>query len=229
MTVGWKSRHLIVIVVAAIGTYVFLLSRQDWSEMHRWNRAVGDTSLVLIAASMAIGPLSRLVPRLRAAVPWRRELGIYGVFLSLVHATIILLGWVDLDLWRLIGYEVHPATGQYVMSQHGFGLANIIGILALIYAIVLAGTSNNWSQRSLGTSVWKFVQQGSYVLWILIVVHTGYFLYLHFQHFHVQSPEPNWAQWPFVVLILAVVALQLVGMMKTWRVKIRGRIMTSSS
>jgi len=83
--IGWKTRHVIVIIAATVGTYLFLESRAQWSEMHRWNRAVGDMSLVMIAFSMAIGPLSRLVLRLRALIPWRRELGIYGVLLAIVH------------------------------------------------------------------------------------------------------------------------------------------------
>lgn len=57
---GWEWRHFVVLLVAGLGTYAFLESRAEWSAMHRWNRALGDTSLVLISLSMAIGPLARL-------------------------------------------------------------------------------------------------------------------------------------------------------------------------
>ncbi len=70
----WKARHLVVLLAAGLGTYAFMESRAEWSEMHRWNRAVGDMSLVLIALSMAIGPLARLWKMFRAAIPWRREI-----------------------------------------------------------------------------------------------------------------------------------------------------------
>ncbi|VAW10961.1 FIG01026394: hypothetical protein [hydrothermal vent metagenome] len=215
---GWKTRHLVTLLIAAAGTYLFLLSRAEWSEMHRWNRAIGDMSLVMVAFSMAIGPLSRLLPRTRAIIPWRREFGIYGVFLAIIHTAIILVGWVQWDLMRLFGYEMHP-EGMYVMLQHGFGLANAIGIAALLYGIVLALASSNWSQRLLGGTVWKYLQQSAYVLWMLIVVHTAYFLYLHFQDFHRNTPEPNWAQIPFAVLVLVVIALQLGASYKTWKLK----------
>ncbi len=213
---GWKTRHLLVLVVAVLGTYAFLESRAQWSEMHRWNRAIGDMSLVMIAFSMAIGPLSRLVLRLRSLIPWRRELGIYGVLLAFIHTIIILAGWVEWDLVRIFGYELHP-SGVYVMLQHGFGLANVIGIIALLYGTVLALSSSNWSQRLLGGQVWKFLQQSAYVLWMLIVTHTAYFLYLHFQDFHRRVPEPNWAQVPFAILVSVVVVLQLAAFVKTWR------------
>ncbi len=213
--IGWKTRHLVVIILAVAGTWAFLESRAQWSEMHRWNRAVGDMSFVLIALSMAIGPLSRLLAPLKGLVPWRREMGIYGVILATVHTLIILAGWIEWDLIRIFGFQLHPA-GIYVMAQHGFGLANAIGLVALTYGLVLALSSSNWSQRLLGGSVWKFLQQGAYVLWMLIIVHTAYFLFLHFLDYHRSVPEPNWLQVPFVVLVSAVVTLQIAAFFKTW-------------
>ncbi|MCF6303576.1 MAG: ferric reductase-like transmembrane domain-containing protein [Devosiaceae bacterium] len=212
---GWKSRHLLVIILAVVGTWAFLESRAQWSDMHRWNRAVGDMSFLLIAMSMAIGPLSRLVSRLKILVPWRRELGIYGVILAAVHTIIILAGWIEWDLVRIFGFQLHP-SGSYVMVQHGFGLANVIGLVALFYGMVLALSSSNWSQRLMGGSVWKFLQQGAYVLWMLIIVHTAYFLFLHFLDFHRSVPEPNWVQVPFSVLVGLVIILQMAAFVKTW-------------
>ncbi len=214
--IGWKTRHLVILLFAALGTYAFLESRAQWADMHRWNRAIGDMSLVLVALSMVIGPLARLFPKLRFAIPWRRESGIYGVLLAGIHTYIILAGWVEWDLIRLFGYE-QLQTGIYVMLQQGFSLANIIGIIALLYGLVLALSSNDWSQRKLSGSVWKFLQQSAYVLWMLIVIHTGYFLYLHFQDFHRAVPEPNWAQMPFAVLVGLVTLLQFAAFSSTWR------------
>ena len=225
---GWKIRHFVVLLVAGLGTYAFMESRAGWSEMHRWNRAVGDMSIVLIAFSMAIGPLARLWSVFRTALPWRRETGVYGVLLAIIHTVIIIDGWVEWDLVRLFGYEVHPLTNAYVMLQHGFGLANVIGIVGLLYGIVLALASNDLSQRMLSGSVWKFLQQSAYVLWMLIVLHTAYFMYLHFQDFHRQVPDPNWAQLPFAGLVALVVLLQSVAFVKTWRSKSSSRRKPSS-
>lgn len=215
--VGWKARHLIVLIAAGLGTYAFLESRSDWSAMHKWNRAFGDMSLVLVALCMVIGPLARLWPVFKPAIPWRREAGIYGALLAIIHTVIILDAWVEWNLIRLFGYEMHPVTGAYVMAQHGFGLANSVGIVGLVYALVLACSSNNWSQRKLGGPVWKFLQQSAYVFWMLVIIHTAYFLYLHFQHYHVKVPDPNWAQIPFVGLVGVVALLQLAAFLKTWK------------
>lgn len=213
---GWKARHLVVIFLGAIGVYVFLESRAQWSEMHRWNRAIGDVSLVMIAVSMAIGPLSRLFRTFAPYLPYRREFGIWGAVLAIVHTIIILAGWVEWDLIRLFGFEFHP-DGYYVMAKHGLGLANAIGIVAAFYGLILAVTSSDFSQRLLGGPVWKYLQQSSYVLWMLIVLHTGYFLFLNFLDFHRPTPEPNWAQTPFLGLIAVVFLLQTAAFVKTWR------------
>ncbi len=218
-TFGWKTRHLVVVLFGGLLTYALLESRAEWSDMHRWNRALGDTSVLLVALSMMIGPLSRLWPRAKRLTPWRRELGIYGVMAAFIHATIILVGWMEWDLYRLVGMEFHPQLQRYVMFQHGLGFANILGVAALIYALILALTSNDFSQRRLGASVWKHVQQGTYIMWWIIVLHTGYFLFMHFQDFHKATPEPNWVRWPFVWLVLGIMALQFAASLKTWRTK----------
>ena len=221
--VGWKLRHISVAIIAAVGVLAFAESRGDWSPMHRWNRAVGDMSLLLVSLAMAVGPMARLWSWARRLLPWRREFGIWGTLLAVIHTLIILDGWVEWDLVRLFGYEIHPGLGQYVMVRHGLGLANVIGIMALIYSIILALSSNNWSQRRLGNSVWKFLQQSAYVLWALLVTHTLYFLYIHFQDFHLRVPEPNWLQMPFAALVLVVALLQVVAFWKTLRMKQNGR------
>lgn len=219
-------RHIIVLVLAVLLGGIFLLSRAEWSEMHRYNRALGDVSLVFISVTMALGPAARLVKSrwARKLLLFRRELGIWAVFTALIHTIIILVGWVELDLWRLFGFEYHPQMEKYVMVRHGFALGNSIGVLALLYGTVLASTSNDWSQRALGHSVWKFLQQGAYVLWWLVVVHTGYFLFVHFLDYHRRTPEPNWAQFPFIAMVSFVVILQSTASVVTWqRARLRER------
>ena len=136
-----RWRHALGLVVALLLIFSFGLVHGQWSEMHRWNRATADASFVLLTITMGIGPIAQLWPQLRFLVPFRRELGIYAVVLAALHTAIILGGWVTWDLVRLFGFEFHPGLGRYVMVQHGFGLANAVGVLALIYGLTLALTS----------------------------------------------------------------------------------------
>lgn len=216
---GWKSRHVKSLLLAVALVYGFSVLRSEWSLMHQWNRAFGDASLVLIALVMVLGPLSRLWRPASRFLLWRRELGIWGFVAGLIHAGFILFGWVALEWQRLFGFEFHPQLQQYVMFDKGFALGNVIGILALVYGLILSLTSNDASQRWLGMSIWKYIQQGAYILWAMIVAHTAYFLYIHFLDFHRQTPEPNLLRWPFVGLVVFVLALQTLATIRTWRLR----------
>jgi len=210
-------RHFGVLLLAVLLTYLFLLVHGKWVPMHRWNRAFADASLILLAVTMSLGPAVRLWNRLSWIIPWRREFGIYAVLFGTVHAYIIFDGWIQWELPRIIGLLVHPNLGRYVMAEHGFGLANALGLVALGYGAVLVTISNEYAVRRLGASVWKFIQLGAYVLWMVVLLHTAYFLFMHFLHFHRPLPDPNPLQWPFVGLVLCVIALQSAATLKTWR------------
>lgn len=209
-------RHVLTMIVAGLLVYAFGALHGQWSDMHRWNKATADASLVLLTLTMALGPAARLWPALRRLLPLRREFGVYAVLLALVHTVIILDGWVEWDLFRLAGLAVHPDLGRYVMIEHGFGLANFIGIVALGYGFMLMITSNDWTVRLLSAPVWKFLQTGSYVLWALVVAHTAYFLFMHFVDFHKPVPPPNPLRWAFVALVALVLVLRCAASVQSW-------------
>ncbi len=217
------SRHCVVLFLAVLLTYLFLSVHSQWAPMHRWNRALADASLVLLAATMMIGPAVRLRSAWGRLSAWRRELGIYAVGLGAIHTLIVLDFWMEWNIPRLVGFVLHP-MGLYVMAEHGFGLANLIGILALVYGVILMATSNEYAVRLLSGTVWKFVHSGAYVMWALAVVHTGYFLFMHFLHFHRPLPEPNPLQWPFIGLVIAVITLQSAATVRTWQVRRKNQL-----
>lgn len=212
-----RRRHSLAILLAILLVYLFGVVHGQWSDMHRWNKASADASFLLLTMTMAIGPSARLWPRMRRLVPMRRELGIYAIVLGLIHTLIIFDGWIEWDFARLFGFEFHPGLGHYVMVQHGFGLANAIGLIALVYGIVLALTSTDRAVRLLGGPTWKFIQSAAYVLWALVVVHTAYFLYMHFLDFHRPTPEPNPLQVWFAGLVVLVLGLRIGASVLTWR------------
>ncbi|OYX42098.1 MAG: hypothetical protein B7Z02_13320 [Rhodobacterales bacterium 32-67-9] len=216
-----SARHATVLVVAAGVVLAFGAMHGQWSPMHRWNRAFADASLTLLSLSVALGPLSRVVRPAVRFLPIRRELGIHAGLLAAIHASVILVGWVEWDLMRLFGFEWHPDLQTYVMLQHGFGLANAIGIAALVLIILLAATSSDFAVRRLGPSGWKFLQMGVLPLWWLTVAHVGYFLFMHFLSFHRTMPEPNPLRFWFTGLVLLVLALRSAAYLKT--VAIKGR------
>ena len=212
-------RHVVVLIAAATLVYAFSLVHGQWSPMHRWNRAFGDAAVLLLALTMTLGAAPRLFRASAKWLPWRRELGIYSVVLAFVHTVIILDGWVEWDFLRLFGFEFHPVDLKYVMLQHGFGLANAIGILALSIGLILLLTSSDRAVRFLGATSWKTVQTTALVFWALVVAHTAYFLFAHFLSFHRATPNPNPLQLPFAFLVLSVLVLRAAAFLTA----IRGR------
>lgn len=208
-------RHLRVGLASSALVVLFWLTRGEWHWMHAWNRAFADASLVLLAATLAVGPAARLWPAAAWLVGWRREIGNWSVFTALGHVLIVMAGWVEWEPFRLF-YSFNVFKRDWALDQ-GFALGNILGILALLYGLVLLATSNDASIRLLGGSGWKYVQQGVYVLYALVAVHTGYFLFLQFQSFHRPVPPPNWLQAPFLLIVVLLLALQTAGFVVTLR------------
>lgn len=209
------ARHGVVAAGTALATLLVWQTRNGWDPMHAWNRAFADASLLLLVATLAVGPLARLWPRTARLVLWRRELGVWTVFAAVGHVLVVLTGWVEWQPLRLF-YSLNPFKGGWALDQ-GFALGNLLGIVALVYGFVLLATSNDASIRRLGGSTWKFVQQGVYVLYALVVFHTAYFLFFHFVTFHRPPVPVNWLQRPFLVLVAALFVLQTAALVATVR------------
>lgn len=211
-------RHLWVGVAAGLLVAGFWLSRMEWDpEMRMW-RAFGDASILLLFASLAIGPLARLWAGAARALAWRRELGVWFVVTAVVHALLILDGWVEWDVGRTLGYEFIPQLGRVARLEPGFGLANLLGVVAIVWAVVLGATSWDGAVRRLGPGAWKWVHYGAYVVFYLSLLHTAYFLFIHFTlSFHRVPPPENWFRWPMLALGVGVVLLQWTAFVVTVR------------
>lgn len=216
----WLARNLVVAGATLLLFLVFIETRAGWDPMHAQNRALADASVVLLVATLAIGPLARLWPPAARLVPWRREMGNWAVYTALGHVWVVFSGWAMLDPLKLF-VSLNVFKRDWALDQ-GFALANLLGLVALAYGLVLLATSNEASVRLLGGSGWKFVQQGVYVLYVLVALHTAYFLFFHFVSFHRPVPPPNWAQGPFLVLVGLLLALQTAAFVATVRRRRRG-------
>ncbi len=229
MLLGIRSRSTIVLrhlCVAGLTVglwYLFWMSRPEWHpEMRMW-RAFGDASFMLLFMSMILGPAARIWPRLLALVPWRRELGIWFALSALVHGYLVWVGWARWDVWRFLGYEFIPQVGQRAFFYPGFGLANLMGAVALAGALPLAGTSSDMAVTFLGIASWKWLHSFAYVVFYLVALHGVYFLFLHYApSFHRSvPPDPNWFRFYFLAMTVLVPAAQLSAFTRTVRARRR--------
>jgi methionine sulfoxide reductase heme-binding subunit len=193
-------RHIVVGLTSSILVYLFLSSRSEWSSMHAWNRAYADVSLLLLFTTIMIGPLSRLNNLFIRFLSWRRELGIWCSIMALLHVYVLLQGWFYWEPIRLI-IGVNQETGQLSFDP-GFTLANLVGAVGLAYLILLALISNNYAIKVLGRRSWYYLQKKSGTLYILVVLHTAFFLVF----FRLGSY--NWVQKPFLVTVTVIFMLQ---------------------
>ena len=219
----WLLRHAGAAVIAVVSFAVFWAARPGWSwEMRLW-KAVGDAALVLLLLTMAIGPIARLWRKAGRALPFRRELGIWFAVVATVHTVLILNGWARWSMQRLLGFEFVPQLDRTARMEPGFGLANSIGLVALVWALALAATSSDRALRRLGPSAWKWLHNGAHIVFWLTTLHVAYYLFRHYTlSFHKQPPPPDWFRVPFLMLATGVVVLQMAAFAVTVRGRRRG-------
>jgi DMSO/TMAO reductase YedYZ heme-binding membrane subunit len=166
---------------------------------------LADTSLVLLCLILMLGAVARLVPRLRPVVPWGRELGI-GMFVTAgLHVALLVPS--DDNVIGFFGEVIFPGKTRSPSMWTG---ANWVGALALGYALVLAATSNDWSQRKLRRG-WKFLQRQVYTLFVLTWIHTAAFVLLGAGH------DASLFVWLFWGVTTAAVVAQFAGFVHTVR------------
>ena len=211
-------RHLVAAALSLALLLAFWWSRPEWSpEMRLW-RAVGDTSAVLLFLTLALGPLAKFSSGAGKALPWRRQLGVWAALTGILHGFLIIDGWARWSLRRFLGYEFVPQLEREVRLEPGFGLANLMGVVALVWMALLLATSSDRAVRLLGPLAWKWLQGGSYVVFYLVALHAAYFLFLHYTaSFHRMPPEPNWFRFPLLTLAVAVFLLQWAAFARTVR------------
>jgi len=191
--------------------------------MRLW-KAVGDTAYVLLLATMAVGPLARLTPVARAWIRWRRQLGIWFALTATLHGVLVLNGWARWGLRRFLGYEFVPQLGREVRLEPGFGLANLVGAVALVLGLLLAATSSDRALRALGRPAWTWLHRLAQTVLILSLLHGAYFLFIHYtESFHKVPPGLDWFRVPFLLAGLSVVALEIVAFGRTAAQEPEGR------
>ncbi|PAU77278.1 hypothetical protein [Halomonas salipaludis] len=224
-------KHLAVVLIGAVVTYLFWASRLEWdNEMRTW-RAFGDAAFTLLFVALSIGPVARLWPKVMVSLMhWRRAFGIWFALYAAVHAYLVWDGWARWSISGFLGYQHIDNIGipGPVLVDPGFGLANLIGLVALFWALVLMAISSDRAIRYLGSRAWKHLQQYAYVIFYLVALHASYFLFLHYElslrnlAFQRGVPDPNWFRFWFLGLVGILFVLQTAAMIKTFRHR-RGR------
>ncbi len=173
-------RHVLMAAIAATLVFAVWAVNGTWSPDMRLWKAFGGASAVLLWFAVFIGPAARLARPLTYLIPWRREAGVWFALVALVHGYLILDGWVRWSVWEFLGYQYVSELEMYLRAEPGFGLANLMGIFALLFALALAATSSDRAVAFLGISSWKWLHMFAYVVFYIVILHTLYFAFIHY-------------------------------------------------
>lgn len=154
-------------------------------------------SFLLLFLTMIIGPIVKLkspkpgTPPLMHPWTWRGEFGIWFTITGFMHFILLTMN-------RPLGSFIELGGG-------GYALANLLGAIALFWALILSATSCSKAIRMLGLSSWKWIQGFAYVIFYLTACH-----YIYFQFFstHENSSGPDWFGYLATGMALLVIFLQ---------------------
>lgn len=122
-----------------------------------FNKSLAVTGFLLIALSLAMGPLARYFPKLAPKVRLRKEIGISGFLFAALHAFVT----------KFFLYEdIFTKTWRDGHSQ-GMNSAKV----ALVIFTIAFVTSYKPLATWLGYKKWVYIQRLSYIGLLLSVVH----------------------------------------------------------
>jgi sulfoxide reductase heme-binding subunit YedZ len=129
--------------------------------------ATGYVGLVLLAATLLIGPASHLLWRATPlSLDIRRDLGIWAAIVSVVH---VVVGFRLHEGGRVLGYFV--AVETLAPRLDAFGLANYTGLAATGLLLLLVAISSDAAIGRLKSRLWKRLQRLSLAAFALVVAH----------------------------------------------------------
>jgi sulfoxide reductase heme-binding subunit YedZ len=164
---------------------------------------LGYVSLILLAATLLIGPINLLHKRKNPVnINLRRDTGIWCGITALVHVAFSLQLTPGKSIFAYF-------TGD---SVSGFGLfeaGNVVGLVATLVMVALLITSNQISLKLLKGKNWKLIQRFNYPLMLLVLVHTV--------ALQVANLREGFFFWGTMGVSLAVVVAQTSGIITTIR------------
>jgi len=191
--------------------------------MRLW-KSFGGASFFLLWFAVFIGPAAKLLPVLNRVLSYRREAGVWFFLIALVHGYLILDGWVRWSVWEFFGYRYFAEVDMYLRVESGFGLANLVGFVALTFALTLAATSFDRAVNWLGIQSWKWLHMFAYVVFYLGAMHVVYFAFIHYTPSLTRAMQGLPSNYPdnplkyyYLFMLVSVLAVQIIGFIREVR------------
>jgi sulfoxide reductase heme-binding subunit YedZ len=173
----YLRHHLPLAILSAAAIILLYVTRPYPDVITRLSFSTAWPALVLLSVTLLIGPWRSLRGRPPAlSVDLRRDIGIWGGILGVVHAGIGQCVHLRGRPWLYYVYE--KALEHLLPIRHDlFGFANFTGLFAALVLLALLATSNDASLRKMGQPGWKSLQRWNYASFGLTLAHTfGYLI-----------------------------------------------------
>lgn len=165
---GIQALLLITAMGIALAAYLLLPGQPA---LHRISIGTGYVGVVFLAAALIIGPLNILRGVSNPLSSYlRRDIGIMAGIFAVAHTIVGLQAHMDGDFVRY--FFQRTANGDVgPVRFDAFGIANYLGLIAVLIVLVLLVISNNVSLRKLGPRRWKGIQRYAYLAAGLVAIH----------------------------------------------------------
>jgi sulfoxide reductase heme-binding subunit YedZ len=120
--------------------------------------ATGSTTLNLLAITLAVTPIRKLIPQLGWLIRFRRLLGLFAFFYGTIHMATYVALYANFDIPTII---TDVTRRRFIIA----------GVLAWLLLLPLALTSTNWAIRKLGGKNWNRLHKLVYLAIICGVIH----------------------------------------------------------
>ena len=202
-----KRHYLPLIVLTIVVTIIFHFVLIKLPVISFITRITGYIGISLIAFSLLIGPFEVILRRkLAMSSHYRRDIGIYGGVVAIIHTVTGLFVHLRGQMWK---YFLEKSADGFHLKFDSFRLANYTGLVAALLILLMLITSNDFSIRKLQFSTWKTIQRLAYIMFPLIIVHAMFY--------KIMAKHLGSIYWIYLPVFLLVLLFQLAGM----RIKLR--------
>jgi sulfoxide reductase heme-binding subunit YedZ len=161
----------------------------------------GYLSVFLLAVSLLFGPINLILRRKNPISTYiRRDIGIYGGILGVVHSVVGLFMHFSGKPWL---YFVKEVGDDLIIRSGNFGLANYTGLFGALILILLLIISNDYFLSKLRAVKWKNLQRFTYPMFLLVIAHSIFY--------RLNANKEDLIFFLYLPIFFIVLAFQLTG------------------
>ncbi|WP_400162065.1 ferric reductase-like transmembrane domain-containing protein [Brevibacillus sp. TJ4] len=183
--------------------------------LETWSMILGYLAYVCIAITLLIGPIRPWLPKRWTAHSQylRRDLGILAGLAAIAHVLLVFILFSGEHRLMLINSGANPPNSILSLFIHVYpgeetalypnwslvGIANYLGLAALLIVLCLWLTSSDKATSWLGAPAWKRLHMGNPFLFVLVVFHA--LIYVH----SIKGNPHSFADFLWLAAIVAAV------------------------